>query len=163
MIGFDLLGNTFNLGSGRTRGVEAFAQAELWRNLVLRATYTYLDAVNTSSDTFANQPAGARLPRRPRNEAFFSVSYRWFDRLTTALEAKVVNAREDVRFPPPNFQAQNFDIEGYTTLRFLASYEVSPNFRIYGRVENLTDERYSEVYGFPALGRGAFGGVAARF
>lgn len=163
VIGFDLTGNTFNLGSGRTRGVEAFAQAEPLRNFVLRATYTYLDAVNTSSGNFANQASGARLPRRPRHEAFFSASYRWFDRLTTTLEAKVVNGREDVRFPPPDFQAQNFDIEGYTTLRFLLAYEINADWRIYGRIENLTDEQYAEVFGYPALGRGFFGGVSARF
>ncbi len=163
VIGFDLAGNTFNLGSGRTRGVEAFAQAEPLRNFVLRASYTYLDAVNTSSGNFANQAAGARLPRRPRHEAFFSASYRWFDRLTTTLEAKIVNGREDVRFPPPDFQAQNFDIEGYTTLRFLAAYDINEHWRIYGRIENLTDEQYAEVFGYPALGRGFFGGVSARF
>ncbi|MBV9658625.1 MAG: TonB-dependent receptor [Verrucomicrobia bacterium] len=164
VIGFDLNGNTFNLGSGRTQGLEAFAQAEPLRGLLLRASYTYLDAVNTSSGDFTNQAPGARLPRRPRNEAFVSIAYRALrDRLTTTLEAKVVNGREDVRFPAPTFQAQNFDLEGYTTLRLLADYRLNEHFRIYGRIENLTDEHYAEVYGYPALGRGYFGGVVAQF
>jgi len=43
------------------------------------------------------------------------------------------------------------------------SYRVSKNFSIYGRVENLLDEKYQEAYGFPALGRFFAAGVIARF
>ena len=51
--------------------------------------------------SFGNLRPGARLPRRPRNEAFLSVGYRWpgpLKHLSTSLEAKIVNGREDVTF-----------------------------------------------------------------
>jgi vitamin B12 transporter len=44
-----------------------------------------------------------------------------------------------------------------------AEYEVNPHLSIFGRIDNLTNEHYSEVFGFPALGRAAYGGMKVRF
>jgi vitamin B12 transporter len=40
---------------------------------------------------------------------------------------------------------------------------VTKNFSVYGRVENLLDEHYEDVFGFPAMGRFFAAGVIARF
>ena len=69
-----------------------------------------------------------------------------------------MNAREEL-----NFGAPNFDIEDYSFANFAAEYAINPHFSIYVRVENLTNEHYAEVFGFPALGRAAYGGVKLRF
>jgi hypothetical protein len=34
---------------------------------------------------------------------------------------------------------------------------------IFARINNLTDEKYAEVFGFPALGRAAYGGLRCGF
>jgi outer membrane cobalamin receptor len=34
-------------------------------------------------------------------------------------------------------------------------YEVNPRLSIFGRIDNLTNEHYAEVFGFLALGRAA--------
>ncbi len=166
VIGFNSVTfETLNLGSARTEGVETFAQWEPVTGLLLRGTYTYLDAVNTSSGRYGNLARGARLPRRPRNEAFVSVGYRWpgvLSRLSTTLEAKIVNGREDVTFNAAG-NAQNFDLGGYTNLRFLASYAVTEHVSAFFRIENVTNTSYQEVYGYPALTRGFFGGLAVHY
>ena len=156
-----------NLGSARTQGVELFARWEPVHNLLLRGTYTYLDARSTAGGDFANNLApGARLPRRPRNEAFFSVGYRLpgvLSGFSTSLEAKVVNGREDLDFNTPTGAPRNFDLGGYTNLRLLASYAVNRHFEVYGRIENLTNTSYEEVAGYPTLHRGFFGAGAVHF
>ena len=98
------------------------------------------------------------LPRRPRNEVYVSASYLWSKRLRTVVEAKFVNAREELNFGGPNF-----DIEDYSFVNIAAEYEVNPHLSLFGRIDNLTNEHYSEVFGFPALGRAAYGGVKVRF
>ena len=118
---------------------------------------TYLDTEKTSSKD-VSQLQGARLPRRPRNEIYVSASYLWWKKLRTVVEAKFVNAREELNFGGPNF-----DIEDYSFVNIAAEYEVNPHFSIFGRIDNLTNEHYSEVFGFPALGRAAYGGVKVRF
>jgi vitamin B12 transporter len=157
VIGFNGLFDTLNLGSAETQGLEAELRAQPIPNFVLRAAYTYLEAEKTSSKD-VSQLQGARLPRRPRNEIYVSATYLAWKRLRTVVEAKFVNAREELNFGGPNF-----DIEDYSFVNIAAEYEVNPHFSIFGRVNNLTNEHYSEVFGFPALGRAAYGGVKVRF
>jgi len=157
VIGFNGLFDTLNLGAAETQGLEAELHAQPIPNLVLTAAYTYLEAEKTSSKD-VSQLQGARLPRRPRNEVYVSTSYLWWKKLRTVVEAKFVNAREELNFGGPNF-----DIEDYSFVNIAAEYEVNPHFSIFGRVDNVTNEHYSEVFGFPALGRAAYGGVKLRF
>ena len=157
VIGFNGLFDTLNLGAAETQGLEAELHAYPIPNLVFTAAYTYLEAEKTSSKD-VSQLQGARLPRRPRNELYVSATYLWWKRLRTVIEAKFVNAREELNFGGPNF-----DIEDYSFANIAAEYEVNPHFSIFGRVNNVTNEHYSEVFGFPALGRTAYGGVKLRF
>jgi vitamin B12 transporter len=153
VIGFNGLFETLNLGAARTQGLEAELRLRPITDLEFVATYTYLDAEKTSSADI-NQLPGARLPRRPRNEVYVSASYLWFQKFRTTAEAKFVNAREELSFGGPNF-----DIEDYTFVNLAAEYEFNSHVSFFGRMNNVADEKYSEVFGFPALGRGVFGGV----
>ena len=157
VIGFNGLFDTLNLGAAETQGLEAELRAQPVADLLFTASYTYLDAEKTSSADIS-QLQGARLPRRPRNEVYVSASYLWCKRLRTTAEAKFVNAREELNFGGPNF-----DIEDYNFVNIAAEYEVNPHLSIFGRIDNLTNEHYAEVFGFPALGRAAYGGVKLQF
>ena len=138
-------------------GLEAELRATPVTGLTLTASYTYLDAEKTDDRDVA-QPPGSRLPRRPRNEGYASISYLWCKSLRTTVEGKFVNAREEL-----NFGAPNFDIEDYSFVNFAAEYKVNPHLTVFGRIDNLTNEHYAEVFGFPALGRALYGGVKVRF
>src|SRR6266699_1002101 len=157
VIGFNGLFDTLNLGSAETQGLEAELRAQPIADLVFTASYTYLDAEKTSSADIS-QPQGARLPRRPRNEIYVSASYLWWKKLRTVVEAKFVNAREELNFGGPNF-----DIEDYSFVNIAAEYEVNPHLSIFGRIDNLTGEHYAEVFGFPNLGTAAYAGMKVRF
>src|SRR5205814_9233671 len=146
VIGFNGLFQTLNLGAAETQGLEAELRAQPVADLVFPASYTYLDAEKTPSSDIS-QLQGARLPRRPCNEVYVSASYLWYKKLRTTIEAKFVNAREELNFGGPNF-----DIEDYSFVNIAAEYELNPHLSLFGRIDNLTDEQYSEVFGFPALG-----------
>jgi len=157
VIGFNGQFRTLNLGAAETQGVETELRASPIAHLDLRASYTYLEAEKTDSANIA-QLQGARLPRRPRNEVYVSGSYLWCKKFRTTVEAKFVNAREELNFGGPNF-----DIEDYSFLNVAAEYEINPHMSVFGRVDNLTGEHYAEVFGFPNLGTAAYGGMKLRF
>ena len=169
VIGFNGQFRTLNLGAAETQGIETELRATPVANLMLRASYTYLEAEKTDNANIA-QPQGSRLPRRPRNEVYLSGSYSWWNKLRTTIEAKFVNAREELKFGAPNF-----DIEDYSFLNVAAEYEVNSHLSIFGRVDNLTGEHYSEVHElvftgsktvvspFPNLGTAAYAGMKLRF
>jgi vitamin B12 transporter len=149
-----------NLGTAETQGVETEFRAQPIADLTLKASYTYLDTQKTSSAD-VGPPQGSRLPRRPRNEVYVSASYLWCKKLRTTIEAKWVNAREELN--PVNFGGPNIDIEDYNFVNFAAEYEINPHMSIFGRIDNLTGEHYAEVFGFPNLGQAFYGGVKLRF
>jgi vitamin B12 transporter len=157
VIGFNGQFQTLNLGAAETQGLETELRAQPIADLTFTASYTYLDTEKTSSADIS-QPQGARLPRRPRNEVYVSGSYLWRKKLRTTIAAKFVNAREEINFGGPNF-----DIEDYSFVNIAAEYEINPHMSIFGRIDNLTDEHYAEVFGFPALGRAIYGGMRVRF
>src|SRR6266849_4528740 len=139
VIGFNGQFLTLNLGAAETQGIETELRATPIANLDLRASYTYLEAEKTDSANIA-QLQGARLPRRPRNEVYVSGSYLWCKKFRTTVEAKFVNAREEINFGGPNF-----DIEDYAFVNFAAEYEVNSRLSIFGRIDNLGNEQYAEV------------------
>jgi len=160
VIGFDqTFQKALNLGAAETQGVETELRATPIANLDFQASYTYLEAEKTSSAD-VGAPQGSRLPRRPRNEVYVSASYLWCKKVRTTIEAKWVNAREEIN---PNFFGPNRDIEDYNFVNFAAEYEINSHMSIFGRVDNLTGEHYAEVLGFPALGTAAYAGVKVRF
>jgi vitamin B12 transporter len=169
VIGFNGVFETLNLGAAETQGVETELHATPIKDLTVSASYTYLEAEKTDNANIA-QPQGSRLPRRPRNEIYVSGSYLWWGKLRTTVEAKWVNAREELNFGGPNF-----DVEDYNFVNIAAEYEINSHLSLFGRVDNVTGEHYSEVHelvfvgpkalvsDFPALGTALYGGMKLRF
>jgi vitamin B12 transporter len=157
LIGFNGQFATLNLGAARTEGVECELRARPVEHFELVATYTYLEAEKIGAADISQLP-GARLPRRPRNEWYASASYLWWNRLRTTVAVKYVNAREELNFGQPNF-----DIEDYNFVNFAADYQINRHFSVFGRIDNLTNEHYAEVFGFPVLGRAAYAGMRLSF
>ena len=53
-------------------------------------------------------------------------------------------------------------VDPYTLVRFGASWKVTDQIELYGRVENLLDETYQEVIGFSAAPEAAYVGIRFR-
>jgi len=52
---------------------------------------------------------------------------------------------------------------GYVKWNLGVSVGINQHLEVYGRIENLLDDRYEEANGFPALGRTLWAGATARF
>ena len=49
--------------------------------------------------------------------------------------------------------------EDYTVVRLYGAWQVNPRMTIKARLENLLNEKYEQVNGYPQLGFGVFAGV----
>lgn len=144
-------GTTANVDQARTRGLELAAQAQLGGSWETRAAYTYLEADNLTEHT--------RLLRRPRQMLSVDVWRKLGRGVSVGAGVLSVADRQDV-------DAQTFatvDAPDYTVARLYAAWLVNDRVTVKVRVENLLDEHYEEVNGYPALGAGAFAGIEARF
>jgi vitamin B12 transporter len=145
-----------NVASATTDGVEVDVQAKPVDQLTLDVNYTYLNAINNDS---ATQP---RLLRRPRNSLNFTATWKPIDPLTLSLGGSWVVDRQDYNPAIPPYGADT-PAPDYFVLRASATYRINKYVTVWVRGENLTDDHYQPVLGYPALGLGGYGGIKVSF
>lgn len=137
----------YNVGRADTAGVELAADVTLvpdvWR---ARASYTYLDA----RDLETNIP----LLRRPRHKGALALIYDGVARLEVEGRLTLVGSRLDYNYPT------DVTLAPYAKLDVLANYKVDDKLALFGRIENLTDARYEEVYNYGVAGRSYYAGIS---
>jgi vitamin B12 transporter len=94
-------------------------------------------------------------------EWFGNLRLEWspIDPLRLHLEGRFVDGSEDVEIPVPD----QTRVEGYEVVDLAASWRVTPQWMLRGRVENLGDTDYQHFIGFPQPGRAASLGLQYDF
>ncbi len=132
------------------RGVEVFAEARLSDAVSLDAAYTHLRA----------RENGAEEIRRPPNIASANLTWRApQDRGSATLTVRYNGATDDTDFR--TFATTR--LKSFTLVNLAGAWSLNEHIEVFGRIENLTDEDYFEVFNFRTPGRAAYAGVRARF
>ena len=143
-------GTYFNTNLTRARGVNLSGEARLMHWLSASANYTYdsTRVLSVPDNSDPNYFLGSRLIRRPVNSGNIVLNASLW-RTNWNLSGYFTGQRLD-----GNFAAGSQIVNpGYALLNLAATYHVARGFSLYGRINNLANKQYSEVYGFPALGR----------
>ncbi len=156
MFGYDNNFRTINIGKAQTDGIEISFTAMINESLRASASYTLTNALDKTS---GSQYENLQLVRRPKQSASLGLNYNFSDDLNVNLNAVYVGTRYDVYVDYSSFSAARVQLDAYTLMGVSASYKVSENFKLYGRIENLLNAKYEEVYGFGTPGRTAYAGV----
>jgi vitamin B12 transporter len=144
-------------GMSPRRGIELGLSGELTPALRLAAAYTRVDS--TEPDSSGQQ---IREVRRPEHIASMNLSYAATARLDVDLGIDYNGTQLDTFFPPFPAPSQTVELASYTLASLAARYRLSERFEIFGRIENLLDEDYEDVYGFATPGVAAYVGFRAR-
>ncbi len=141
-------------GVSCSRGAELTGRIGILRDLDLSGSYTF---------TSTRDPDGSELVRRPKHIASAGMTYRFLEDRGSATLGVVYNgATNDFAFDR-FFNRSIVELDAYTTANLAVSYKLHENLEVFGRVENLTNEHYEEVYTYGSLGRSGYGGVKASF
>ena len=141
-----------NVGAATTEGVETFVSLAVTERFKVRADYTYTDAVDDTT--------GLELLRRPKHKASLNVVWIPIDRLTLSATALYVGTQVDGN---RSFSIQRLDTDPYFLVNLAADYDLGKGVTLFGRIENLFDERYENPTGFQRPGFGAFAGLRVNF
>lgn len=147
LIVYDNVRNAFgNVGAAKTRGIEVGLSGHVIGGWSAAGSYTYLDTEQEST--------GETLLRRPRHSGTLSVGY---DRgpFRALLVGLRNGSRADVTDLYPYSRVTN---AAYTTADLTVDYDLGA-FTPYVKVENVTDENYEEVFGYPSPGRRLLAGL----
>jgi vitamin B12 transporter len=141
----------FNVQEARTAGMEAFAELRPAEVLIVRLGYTVLDTEDVTT--------GEDLIRRPKKKMTLSANYRFGEIGHLNLNGIFVGDRTDKDFS--TWPAATVTLDSYTLINLAGSVALSDRFELTGRVENLLDEEYQEVFGYGTPGRSAYFGIRA--
>ena len=155
--GFTLFGFCAqNVGDSKAEGVEASARVQVVRDrpwvksLDVQFTYTYTNTENLAS------PSNPRLPKWPRNQWSTILSYQPIESVRINLEGRYVGQRyNDVN----NLQS----VPSFYVWNASVTYDVAKTVQIYGRADNIFNEKYEEVLFFGTPIHSVFGGVRVKF
>lgn len=149
--GFPLITSVNIDGKSRRQGIEVAARYAVLPGVVLGGSYTYLDA----TDSF-----GVREVRRAPHQGRVDVDWSFAAGRGHLNLAAIYNGEmTDVAFALPFFTQTTVTLDDYWLVRLAGSYEVAPGVELFGRVENLLDQNYQEVFGYETAGAAAFAGV----
>lgn len=148
---FPLITSVNLAGKSERQGIEVAGRFRIVDGVVLGGSYTWLDA---------SAPTGAAEIRRPEHQGRLDIDWAFHAGRGHLNLAAIYNGEmKDVGFAVPFFTPTTVTLDDYWLLRLAGSYEVAPGVELFGRVENLLDQRYQEVFGYETAGAAAFAGV----
>jgi vitamin B12 transporter len=114
----------------------------------VRGDYTYTMARDAVT--------GVQLQRRPKDKYSVQATWQPIDALTLSATALWVGSSVDVDRAFVDPAPIN---PGYHIINVAADYAVNSRLTVFGRIDNLLNEKYENPNGFLQPGFGVFGGV----
>ena len=144
LIDFSFTQGYANIAFANQQGAEVSFDSAFAGPVQLYAAYTYIEA---------EDGAGNPLPRVPEHAGFAELRYQPDGPFGVSVTARY-NGEQSDGFGPPVAEWVRTDLA--------ASYKLSDQAEIYGRVENLFDEQYQQVGGYGTPGISGFLGIRVR-
>ncbi|HKD46649.1 MAG TPA: TonB-dependent receptor [Rhizomicrobium sp.] len=142
--------NDINIGRARTEGIESYLSWQPLETLMLRADYTYTEAEDADLHE--------ELVRRPKNKVSGEARWQASDALSLDASLLYVGGWID---GSRDFSVPRLDAHPYWTADLAASYTLTENLALMGRVNNLFDKDYENPVGFLQPGRAFYAGLKA--
>lgn len=143
-----------NIAKARMQGMEAFVASQPFRNLQLRASYTYTDTKDLS---IGGADSGDPLLRRPRNKFSVNMNYQPHRKVNINLDITHIGQRLDKDFNM--FPAAQVKLAAFTLVNLAVSYDVTKNINVFGKLVNILDTPYEMVKGYGTPRISAYGGL----
>ncbi len=147
-----------NLNEAKTYGVELAGQWQICDPLSVAVDYTYLDATTDYDLTTGLVGPDVRLIRRPRDTIDVNFTAHPIKAVTLTWGASWIMQEQDV-----NASFVQVRVPDYFTARATVAWDINQNWEVFGRVENLTNDKYQEVAGYPTLDQAFYGGFKFTF
>ncbi len=140
-----------NVSRVDSEGVELFATCRPVDRLRLTASYTRTEA--------EDRDAGKQLIRVPKDRAVLGADADVTRRVNVGASVLYQGAFDDRYFDSTMFSSVEARADAAVVVNLAANVEVSDRVALFGRIDNLFDEDYEEVYGYGTAGLSGYGGV----
>jgi vitamin B12 transporter len=132
-----------NIAKAQVKGIEADTALKVSNAVNIKVGYAYLDS--------KDKETGKKLPRSPKDKVSISTDYRKNNLMLNAQYIYIGKRYDRDR--------ERDELGAYSLVNLSASYRVSKEVTLFGRVHNLFNEKYEEARGFGTYGLSVFGGL----
>jgi len=144
-------GQYVNIGKSQVHGIEASVMLKPVKDVRVEGGYTYQKCWDISNDQ--------EMPRRPGRKFYVEGFFQVTDKLNCDLRVRYDGPRSDNL----NTFANTYKVKGFTVVDAAVNYDISKNFSVYAKLDNLFNKYYEEVRGYTMAPFSAYGGVKAKF
>jgi len=138
---------TINIDEVDIHGVESSLNIQAFDNLGINFNYTYTSVEDKdTTDT--------ELVRRPKHKASASLSFYPTDKMTITTSLQYTGSRLDIEA-----FGNTVKVGGYSIINVATNYQVTPQTRVFARVDNLGNKKYEPALNFQALGLAGYVGI----
>ncbi len=154
LFGSDENFKEININSAESKGWEFYLTAKPLESLNLSLNYTI---TNTKDKSLSSPDFGQQLLRRPRHKFAIDMGYKFFQRAGIAAEVIYIGQRDDKDYS--FYPAQRIKLGGYSLVNLTGSYRFTDFIELYGKINNLFNKYYEDIFGFATPGLSVYGGV----
>jgi vitamin B12 transporter len=147
----------FNYVKQSVNGLELEIKKSFSSGITAFANYTFLAGKETTQNRITNQDTITYdyLLRRPTHQLNLGISAQVNAKLRFEISGRYASKRQDVG----GYAAPDVELKSYTTLTANAGYQLNKHWRLTADIQNFTNTKYYEVYGFKTMPLNASVGV----
>ena len=135
-------------GLSKRKGLELNIHNKLNKNLIINFSYTYTDSTELNEINEYQDEV-----RRPRNISSINLLWQPNNSINLNTNIQYNGSQKDIVYP------RNVKLSEYAIVNFSTNLNITDKIEGFIRLENIFDESYEEVYGYEALGFGAYIGI----
>ena len=143
-----------NIGKAQVHGIETSLSMNPVEQVKISTGLTYQATKDFSNDQ--------ELPRRPKYKFFIETLYHMTKNLSFDVRVRY-NGPSSNNLSNPSWGTNSDKIKEYTVVDMTANYDISKNFSVYMKVDNLFNKYYEEARGYTTSPFALYGGVKAKF
>ena len=139
----------FNYVKQAVNGLEFEIKKSRTSELTAFANYTFLQGKETTQNRITNKDTITYnyLLRRPAHQLNMGMSAQLNAKLRLEITGRYASKRQDVG----GYAAPDVELKSYVTLAANAGYQLSKHWRFTADIQNFTNTKYYEVYGFTIM------------
>jgi vitamin B12 transporter len=130
------------------------------KDLTVRTSYAFVDG-DVTTPNGAKDTTYFNLIRRPKHSFSINIACQASKNLFVSANLKTFSKRTDLFFDPVTFEQSTVELNAYALLDVYAEYKLADGkLKVFADAKNITDSKYTEVYGFNTLGFNINAGIS---
>jgi len=139
-------GQYINLSEQSNDGLEVDGNLSC-KKISLSANYTFLDGKVSDDLTLNSKEINAFL-RRPNHNLNLTLAYSFSSKLKGSVSVQHLSKRNDLYYNRDTFANQAIILDGFMQIHTNWNYKLNDAMGVFLNIQNLTNKKFTEIYGY---------------